>query len=407
MKKLFLFLILNSAFLTLNCYSQQYGWMDISNNLPSSNGTSGLSDLHFISDDEGWICSNTLGEIYHTTDGGQTFSTQTTQYYTCAIYMLNSSEGYAGGANGRVYKTTNGGTIWLVHGSIGGPLRDMDFPPNSDSGYCCGDQGKIYMITPTGVTSMLSGVSSNLKSISFPGSEGFVCGQSAILHFDGSWLLDQTYPSESYNGICMINDTTGWAVGDAGVIIKTTNGLNWNYQTNPDTSDRTLFDVFFLDVSEGWAVGISDWAQVDSEWVCVDSSIILHTTNGGALWTIEASGMTTNLLTAVQFTSSKNGYVLGNNKTLLKYTLLTDVEEQSTQPTEFRLQQNYPNPFNPSTKISWQAPVGSWQTLKVYDVLGREVATLVDEFRIAGSYEVEFNPESSFKNPLQEFISIN
>jgi len=60
-------------------------------------------------------------------------------------------------------------------------------------------------------------------------------------------------------------------------------------------------------------------------------------------------------------------------------------------PDEFVLYQNYPNPFNPSTKISWQSPVGSWQTIKVFDVLGREVATLVDEFRDAGFYEVDFN----------------
>jgi alpha-amylase len=58
---------------------------------------------------------------------------------------------------------------------------------------------------------------------------------------------------------------------------------------------------------------------------------------------------------------------------------------------DFGLHQNYPNPFNPSTKISWQSPVSSWQTLKVYDVLGNEVATLVDEFKPAGSYEVEFS----------------
>ncbi|HEX9252910.1 MAG TPA: T9SS type A sorting domain-containing protein [Ignavibacteriaceae bacterium] len=73
-------------------------------------------------------------------------------------------------------------------------------------------------------------------------------------------------------------------------------------------------------------------------------------------------------------------------------TTLTDIDDPQNQiPTEFRLEQNYPNPFNPSTKISWQSPIAGWQTLKVYNVLGREVATLVDEYRNAGSYEIEFN----------------
>jgi hypothetical protein len=69
----------------------------------------------------------------------------------------------------------------------------------------------------------------------------------------------------------------------------------------------------------------------------------------------------------------------------------TDVQDNQNPPGDFKLYQNFPNPFNPTTKISWQSPVSSWQTLKVYDLLGREVATLVDEFRPAGSYEVEFN----------------
>ncbi|MCU0343389.1 MAG: serine hydrolase [Ignavibacterium sp.] len=74
------------------------------------------------------------------------------------------------------------------------------------------------------------------------------------------------------------------------------------------------------------------------------------------------------------------------------------VDEFTDSPTEFRLEQNYPNPFNPSTKISWESPVSGWQTLKVYDILGNEVATLIDEFRAAGNYETEFNPASSIKN---------
>ncbi|MFN3693709.1 MAG: hypothetical protein ACK4UV_01775, partial [Ignavibacterium sp.] len=61
-----------------------------------------------------------------------------------------------------------------------------------------------------------------------------------------------------------------------------------------------------------------------------------------------------------------------------------------TPPKAFEVYQNYPNPFNPTTVISWQSPVGSWQTIKVFDVLGNEAATLVDEYREAGRYEVEF-----------------
>lgn len=60
-------------------------------------------------------------------------------------------------------------------------------------------------------------------------------------------------------------------------------------------------------------------------------------------------------------------------------------------PKEFALLQNYPNPFNPSTKIRWQSSMDSWQSLKVYDLLGKVVATLVDEYRSAGDYEIEFN----------------
>ena len=69
-------------------------------------------------------------------------------------------------------------------------------------------------------------------------------------------------------------------------------------------------------------------------------------------------------------------------------------DETSEIPTEFKLEQNYPNPFNPSTKISWQSPVSSHQTIKVYDVLGNEVATLFDGYKPLGNYAVEFNTSS-------------
>lgn len=66
------------------------------------------------------------------------------------------------------------------------------------------------------------------------------------------------------------------------------------------------------------------------------------------------------------------------------------VEVEVSPPDNFILYQNYPNPFNPSTIISWQSPADGWQKLTIFDVLGNEIATLVDEFRPAGKYEIEF-----------------
>ena len=89
-------------------------------------------------------------------------------------------------------------------------------------------------------------------------------------------------------------------------------------------------------------------------------------------------------------------------------TITVGVEnEQKLNPTSFKLEQNYPNPFNPSTKIKFTIPSvvasGAKQsqlvTLKVYDILGNEIATLVNEEKPAGEYEVEFNPASSIKHP--------
>ncbi|MBL1121836.1 MAG: T9SS C-terminal target domain-containing protein [Ignavibacteriae bacterium] len=74
--------------------------------------------------------------------------------------------------------------------------------------------------------------------------------------------------------------------------------------------------------------------------------------------------------------------------------LTIGVEQEGFLLNEFNLFQNYPNPFNPNTVISYQLPVISNVTLKVYDLLGREIVTLVNEEKPAGTYEVEFNSHS-------------
>lgn len=81
------------------------------------------------------------------------------------------------------------------------------------------------------------------------------------------------------------------------------------------------------------------------------------------------------------------------NASLVPYDMTTDIEHIKTQaiPSEYSLEQNYPNPFNPSTKIRYSLPERAFVTLKVFDVLGSEITSLVNQEKAAGSYEVEFN----------------
>jgi PKD repeat protein/predicted esterase len=81
----------------------------------------------------------------------------------------------------------------------------------------------------------------------------------------------------------------------------------------------------------------------------------------------------------------------GEFSTKWKFTTTATGVDNKLLPVITELYQNYPNPFNPFTVISWQLAIGSHVTLKVYDVIGREVATLVDEQKLPGNYEVKFD----------------
>lgn len=83
----------------------------------------------------------------------------------------------------------------------------------------------------------------------------------------------------------------------------------------------------------------------------------------------------------------------GDTSTLIFHVMvkLTGIEKGSDIPDKYSLSQNYPNPFNPKTVISYSIPKDNKVTLKVFDILGREVATLVNEVKPAGTYKVNFN----------------
>ena len=80
-----------------------------------------------------------------------------------------------------------------------------------------------------------------------------------------------------------------------------------------------------------------------------------------------------------------------SSKTLLSYSPVTAINEDIKPAISFKLYQNYPNPFNPSTSIRYAIRTNQFVLVKVYDMLGNEVATLVNEEKPAGNYEVRFN----------------
>ncbi len=328
-------ILLFASLFTLHAsLAQQYGWTDISANIP---GTPDLSDVFFVSDDEGWISVSSGPEIYHTTDGGETFEIQTNQFSTAleAIYMIDENEGFTGGGSGFVYRTTDGGENWNFHGTIPSTLSDMDFA-SSTQGYACGDNGAVFSITPQGVTNLNSGLNSNLSGISSPSVDKvWICGNGTISHYNGTTFEFQSGPVGSYNAIFFIDDNEGWVMGNSGLIGHTENkGENWHRQTNPDPDRHSLYDLFFLDENNGWAVG--------------SLGTIIHTIDGGETWELQAQGLTTNFLRGVYFTSLTNGYAVGNGKTLLKYTEVSGIEDFK-ETIEFEIS---PNPCRDKIQIS-------------------------------------------------------
>lgn len=96
--------------------------------------------------------------------------------------------------------------------------------------------------------------------------------------------------------------------------------------------------------------------------------------------------------TTIEAVSVTATSVSGNTSEFSSLELITDVENQDeTIPTEFSLKQNFPNPFNPATKINFSIPKSGNVSLKIYDLLGREVAELINTEMQPGNYSYDFN----------------
>jgi hypothetical protein len=182
---------------------------------------------------------------------------------------------------------------------------------------------------------------------------------------------------------------------------------NTQAQLNP-VGDGSAYAQFDLGLPATAIYEVYGW-WVASSNRCTDTPFIIKHKNGvdtvrvnqvqnGSMWKLIGTYQFSQDTSQKVFISnagtagSSATYVVADAIRLISYDPVTTVKEEiNLIPEEFILYQNYPNPFNPSTKISWQSPVGSWQVLKVYDLLGKEITTLVNEFKPAGYYEVEFD----------------
>jgi photosystem II stability/assembly factor-like uncharacterized protein len=378
-----------------------------------------LNSVFFIDSLKGWIVGDD-STILHTSNGGINWIEQSCGSLGYAhdlkdVFFANDILGWAAGGSdyhGIILNTSNGGNNWVIQSEgITRPLNSVFFI-NDSVGWIGGGLeypgGKIILKTTNGGA-------------------------------DWDTLLIDLYPYSSIFDIKFVNDSIGWAVGGiypgwGGEIFKTTDGginwssqfgnavpiascdfvseqagwvtfagtewgaimnttdggISWNIQYAQDTlSYEIINSIIFVNNQKGWTAGSRYYDPLESR--------ILHTTNGGLRW--EPQNVSANVeLNSIFFIDEYNGWVVGDSGTILHTTnggqIYTENETDNQLINRFSLYQNYPNPFNPSTKISWQSPVGSWQTLKIYDVLGNEVATLVDEYKPAGKYEVEFNSYS-------------
>jgi len=163
---------------------------------------------------------------------------------------------------------------------------------------------------------------------------------------------------------------------------------NWEIQYLPRS---WLNDVVFTDDTTGWVVG--------------DYGFIWYTEDSGNTWTRIKSGTHTDLNRIVFMENGDVGYIFDEDNTLLKYNRTVGVGNGNnfTTPSELKLYQNYPNPFNPSTSIEFMLSSKRRTTLKVYNILGKEVVTLLDKELREGSHRAVWNGKDKKGKEVQVF----
>lgn len=396
----------------------------------------------------GWAVGNS-GTVLKTTNSGTSWTPQTVPnaFVKYAVSFLDANNGLVAGW-AEVLRTTNGGTNWTsidVSAITGNKLFGISFI-HSTNGTAVGEGGKILKTTNGGSnwTEQTSGTANTLTSVSFTdANNGTAVGLSGTIlkttNGGTNWSL-QTIGSQDLYGVSFTDANNGTAVGLNGTILRTTNGgTNWTTQTT-GTSNH-FYGVSFTDANTGTTVsGSGTIFRTTNGALPVELTSFLASMHGSAvslLWQtqsemnnygfeVERKSMSNEQSTppkgaapSAQINSwTRVGFVEGagttnspreygftdRNLTPGKYSYRLkqmdrdgafkysqEVSISISAPTVFALYQNYPNPFNPSTHIQFSISNLQFVQLKICDVLGRDVAVLVNEQKGLGTYTIEWN----------------
>lgn len=306
-------------------------------------------------------------------------------------YMILDDENYlfAGTSGNGVYKSSNFGKSWDTTSSLGESGNViLNMAKYTDGSVLLGTNNFIKRTTDKGISwsTIDNGLDHWVSNLSVS-PEGYLYVITNVKLYrskliDSSFVMVKDSIEADYNNFIL-------ASGRGGRVYYVQAGSSGGVFRSIDYGD------FWTRISDSSCYSIS----VFNDYVCVGlaSGGVLLSPNQGDNWEIVSNGFPIGGQVYSSFFDS-SGYLYcsikfgGLYKSVYPVTSTKDVEFSPIM--NFYLHQNYPNPFNPTTKISWQLPVSSWQTLKIYDILGNEVSTLVDEYKPAGRYDVEFDAKN-------------
>ena len=336
------------------------------------------------------VFAATLNGVYSTTDVGNPWFNIGFQnrlvfdVITSGQYILAATEGTGPG----VFRSSDHGNTWLESTGISN-MSVRAFAKNSSFVFACTWGGGIFRSSDDGASWQSVGLTNGGFRSIYSAGETIFCGADKIYFStdNGTSWIERQLPWPSGDTWCFHYNNGILYAGDIGLYSSTDMGNTWQlkYGITFDSQGNVIDSKIIKDILSYQNILIAS----------VAGNSIMVSYDGGDNWSDFSEGLMTDWTFAGLAIKEPNIWALRDYFGNAYMRPLSDVTSvQNNDPkiiSDFILYQNYPNPFNPSTKISWQSPVDSWQTLKIYDVLSNEIATLVNEEKPAGSYEVEFN----------------